>query len=197
MIRITIPYPPSSNRLHRRVGPRVLLSREGRQYRKDVAAILAAQHVKPLDGPVAMRIELYPPDRRRRDIDNALKATLDSCEHGRAIHNDCQVEHLEVRKHEPKRGGKAVVELATVTEFERRRKLSGTHSVACCSGCGRDVFRRVDQVGDVYCDGCIEHGATHAFPEEIDREPLGEPEWFGGHIKHDLDQGHDDWDEDL
>src|SRR3546814_7576318 len=31
-----------------------------------------AARLKPVDGPMALRIEFYPPDKRRRDLDNML-----------------------------------------------------------------------------------------------------------------------------
>lgn len=74
----------------------------------------------------------------------------------------------------------------------RGRLLKKGIETVCCAGCGRDAFVRAGDVGDAYCDRCIAHGETHAFPEEWDREPLGAPEWFGGHRKHDLEFGLDD-----
>lgn len=35
-------------------------------------------------------------------------------------------------------------------------------------------------------------GLTQQLPESVDRTPLGEPQWFGGHLKHDLVHGYDD-----
>jgi len=111
VIELELPYPPSVNHYYRHVGPRMLISREGRLYRERVQAELAASEIQPLPGQLAIRIELYPPDRRRRDADNAMKALLDSLQHGGAYLDDTQIVNLQVRKLAPMPGGKVIVRL--------------------------------------------------------------------------------------
>lgn len=101
VIELEMPYPPSVNHLWRRVGPRTLLSREGRVYRQRVGALLAAHGIQPLAGPLTVEIEMYPPDRRRRDIDNLQKCLLDALAHGGAYQDDSQILHLEIWKRQP------------------------------------------------------------------------------------------------
>lgn len=88
MLEVELPYPPSINHYWRRVGPKTLISREGRRFRARVVAILAAMRVRPLAGDLAVEVEVYPPDRRRRDIDNVQKALLDALAHGGAYADD-------------------------------------------------------------------------------------------------------------
>jgi len=104
-------YPPSANHYWRHVGPRTLISREGRTFRRRVCAILAAARVVPMDGPLAVAIDVYPPDRRRRDIDNLQKPLLDALEKGQAYHDDSQIKNLHTRMFEPVRGGKVIVRI--------------------------------------------------------------------------------------
>ena len=111
MIEVELPFPPSVNHLYRRVGPRTIISREGRAYRQKVCAILAARGVRPLDGPLEVTIDLHPPDRRRRDIDNTIKALADALEHGGAYHDDSQIVKLTIEKRWPLPGGKAFVRI--------------------------------------------------------------------------------------
>ena len=99
-MELELPYPPSINHYYRHVGPRVLISRDGRKYRERVVNILKANGVKPLDGPLRMTIEIYPPDKRRRDIDNTQKSLWDSLQHGGAYHDDSQIVRFEVIKRE-------------------------------------------------------------------------------------------------
>ncbi|MCK6485438.1 MAG: RusA family crossover junction endodeoxyribonuclease [Phycisphaerae bacterium] len=117
-MELTIPYPPSTNRYYRNVADRTLISRAGRVYRDTVVAILRAARIKPLPGPLAIHVELYPPDRRKRDVDNALKAIGDSLQHGGAFHDDSQIVWLLVEKAEVVPGGKVIVRIA-----ERNGKL--------------------------------------------------------------------------
>ena len=111
MLTVELPYPPSINHYWRRVGPRTLISREGRRFRERVMAILAALRIKPLAGKLAVHVEVFPPDRRRRDLDNCLKSLLDAMEHGGAYADDSQIVRLAVEKQEPVAGGKTLVHI--------------------------------------------------------------------------------------
>ena len=111
MIEVELPYPPSVNNYWRHVGPRVLISRRGRAFRKVVRSTLAGLGVRPLTGKLRVHIELHPPDRRRRDVDNALKSLLDALEHGGAYLDDGQIVKLDVEKRQPVTGGKCIVRI--------------------------------------------------------------------------------------
>jgi Holliday junction resolvase RusA-like endonuclease len=111
MLEIALPYPPSINHYWRRVGYRTLISREGRRFRERVVALLAARRLEPLLGPLAVEVDVYPPDLRRRDLDNTQKALLDALQHGGAYADDSQVVKLVLTKCPPVAGGKAVVRI--------------------------------------------------------------------------------------
>jgi len=187
MIRLTLPFPPSVNRYWRHVGRRTLISREGRQFRERVCSALASRRMQRLDGALAVAIDLHPPDRRRRDADNFLKGTLDALEHAGVYGDDSQIAHLEIDKRDPVRGGRTVVRIEPHTDYLTRR--ISTFELVCCAGCGRDTYRRVDDPADPYCERCISHGGTHAFPEDMDRNQ------FHCDLLDDFDFGDDDYDE--
>jgi crossover junction endodeoxyribonuclease RusA len=111
VIELELPYPPSVNHYYRHVGRRTLISREGRRYRDRVASILATAGVRPTDGRVELRIEVYPPDRRRRDLDNLQKALWDAIQHGGAYHDDSQVKKVTAEMLEPVAGGRVIVRI--------------------------------------------------------------------------------------
>jgi crossover junction endodeoxyribonuclease RusA len=115
---IYLPYPPSINKYWRHVGFRTLISREGRRFRKHVIEILASLGCKPLQGPLAVKVEVYPPDNRRRDLDNILKALFDALGHGKAYYDDSQIVELHVKKYEVTPGGKVHVVLRQVEKGE-------------------------------------------------------------------------------
>lgn len=50
----------------------------------------------PFKGKVEIIIYAYPPDDRRRDIDNVLKALLDALEKGGLYENDNQIRKLTI-----------------------------------------------------------------------------------------------------
>lgn len=114
MMEVSLPYPPSVNNYWRHVGPRVLISRQGRAFRERVRSVLAMARVKPLDGSLRVVIALYPPDNRRRDVDNVMKALLDALEHGGAYHDDSQIVKLEVEKRDVAVGGKTEVKIEEI-----------------------------------------------------------------------------------
>jgi Holliday junction resolvase RusA-like endonuclease len=111
MLEFELPYPPSINHYWRRVGERTLISREGRRFRQRVVAILAARQVAPLGGPLAVDVDVHPPDDQRRDVDNLQKPLLDALEHGGAYADDGQIVRLAITKRDPVAGGRTLVRI--------------------------------------------------------------------------------------
>lgn len=91
---VWLPYPPSGNRYWRHVGTRVVLSREARVYRAQVARLLVG--CVPLEGDVGVEVLIYRPSRRG-DLDNTLKVLLDAVQ-GFAYRNDSQVTCLRAQR---------------------------------------------------------------------------------------------------
>lgn len=111
MIELELPYPPSVNHYYRRVGPRTLISREGRRFRERVCAVLAAARLPRFEGPIRVEIEVYPPDERRRDIDNLQKSLLDALEHGGLYRDDSQIVKLEIERRDCVPAGRTLVRI--------------------------------------------------------------------------------------
>ena len=60
---------------------------------------------------------MFPPDRRRRDVDNPLKAGVDSLMHASVFSDDSQIDHLEViRKAVQPGNGRIIVTIEEITE---------------------------------------------------------------------------------
>ena len=100
VIRFELSWPPSVNRYYRHVGPRVLISREGRKFRMMCVSRLGGRF-KKLEGNVKLIGEFYPPDARRRDLDNVLKCTLDSLVHAGLMEDDSQIKHIDIKMGDP------------------------------------------------------------------------------------------------
>lgn len=96
-----LPWPPSINHYYRNVQGRTLISKEGRDYRDRIGWLLREAHVQQMKGHLAMRVELYPPDARRRDIDNVQKALWDALQHGGLYVDDSQIKRFLADMHEP------------------------------------------------------------------------------------------------
>lgn len=92
MAELTLPWPPSVNRIWRAWKGRVLLSKEGRQYRQDVALCVAQARLQGFGRrEVRVRAVAYLPDKRRRDIDNLAKAAYDALQASRVFDDDSQI----------------------------------------------------------------------------------------------------------
>jgi crossover junction endodeoxyribonuclease RusA len=104
MLSLSLPWPPSVNTYWRnvskgRLAGRVLISEAGRKYRKDVSSLIGAFGMrKALACELSVSIIAYPPDRRRRDLDNILKSLLDSCTHAGLWLDDSQIGRLTISR---------------------------------------------------------------------------------------------------
>lgn len=104
-MKMALPWPPSLNHYYRRVGRRTLISREGRQYRRALCGLLAPAggsgiRKPPAGGRIALAMDAFPPDRRRRDLDNLLKCMQDCLAHAGQYRDDSQIDLLVVRRRE-------------------------------------------------------------------------------------------------
>ncbi|WP_337037796.1 MULTISPECIES: RusA family crossover junction endodeoxyribonuclease [Pseudescherichia] len=103
-MKFVLPFPPSVNTYWRapNKGPlagRHLISAKGRAYQSaDCAAIVEQLRrlPKPTSTPAAVEIILFPPDARRRDIDNYNKALFDALTHAGVWEDDSQVKRMLV-----------------------------------------------------------------------------------------------------
>ena len=99
-LTVTLAYPPSTNRLVRMANGIAYKPKAVREWTKDAAYRLRVAGASILDGPVAVGVLLHPkqtkrgaPHKRRIDLDNAIKATLDACQ-GVVFIDDQQVVRL-------------------------------------------------------------------------------------------------------
>lgn len=111
-MKYEIPWPPSMNRLWRAVGGRVILSKEGREYYARAREVLTPQVKFRHEAQVRVHVDFYPPDRRRRDLDNLLKAVLDAGTKCGVWRDDSQVIEIHARRMAPTEGGLVVMEVS-------------------------------------------------------------------------------------
>jgi crossover junction endodeoxyribonuclease RusA len=97
MIEFTLPWPPSVNTYWRNFDGRMIISARGREYREIVGDQMTLQKmVKHFKGQLRIEIEAFRPDKRRRDLDNLLKATLDGLAHAGVYEDDSQIVDLRI-----------------------------------------------------------------------------------------------------
>lgn len=100
-IRLTLPWPPTANNLFATVRTRQgverrVLTGEGRNYRRAVHWIANSIRPRRITGCVAVVITAFPPDRKRRDIDNLLKAPLDALKFAGIYVDDSYIDDVHI-----------------------------------------------------------------------------------------------------
>ena len=114
---IELPWPPSVNTYWRIWKNRILVSERGREYRRTVAK-LSLYHGFRHYGTDRLKLTIYayPPDRRKRDMDNLNKATLDSLQAAGVYKDDEQIDDLRVIRCKVEKPGCLRIEIETILE---------------------------------------------------------------------------------
>ena len=103
-MKLTLPFPPTVNTYYRApdrgaLKGKHLISEMGRKFKKNVYASVVQQYggiPKPVNVNVEVNIVLFPPDNRRRDLDNYNKALFDALTHAGIWEDDSQVRRMLV-----------------------------------------------------------------------------------------------------
>lgn len=123
MIELTLPWPPSVNH-YKKIGA-LVRTHKGKIYQARVNTtstttfyflvrqIIAKEGVKSFNrATIALEVDAYPPDRRKRDLDGILKVLLDSLQRGGLFEDDYQVARLVVTRKDTIPQGKVVVRVS-------------------------------------------------------------------------------------
>ncbi len=116
-LTLTTPFPPSVNTYWRRCKGRagMFISERGQRF----ADAVIYEHYSPRvifseDKRLAVTVKLFPPDRRKRDLDNFNKGLLDALTKARIYADDSQIDELRIIRCEKTKGGKAEVEIKVI-----------------------------------------------------------------------------------
>lgn len=102
MIELILPWSPTVNSYYVKSKTHVFISTKGKNFREDVAEAIAQQVPDLMLGDMKMLVEvvLFPPDRRKRDLDNHMKALLDSLAKAGIWEDDSQIDQLHIYRGE-------------------------------------------------------------------------------------------------
>lgn len=92
-----LPYPPSANRLWRRSGRRIHKGAEYANWLVDAGFTAIKQRQPGIVGKYKISINAVRPDKRRRDLDNIIKAISDLVKSVGIIDDDCDCEQISAR----------------------------------------------------------------------------------------------------
>ena len=115
-IEIHLPWPPTVNSYygHKLTRKQVItyVKKKGVDYRNAVEAEVVEQvGYLELDEPILLEVILYPPDARKRDLDNYMKALLDACTHAKLWEDDSLIDQLHIYRGRKKPQGLVTLRL--------------------------------------------------------------------------------------
>lgn len=115
MIRLTLPYPPSSNSIWRAYAGRNIASAAYRAWQKKASDALSDRHgyVEREDGPYVITITAERPDKRKRDIANIEKAISDILVKNGVVKDDSDAQRVTLQWSEtpPRKDAMVYVEI--------------------------------------------------------------------------------------
>lgn len=101
---VELPFPPSVNTYWRTTQvhgqQRTLISKRGRDYQaafKQNWYVARPRTWIQVRDPVKVKLSLYPPDKRQRDLDNYFKALFDCCTKSGVWSDDSLVHEIHAR----------------------------------------------------------------------------------------------------
>ena len=99
-IMFILPWPPSLNHywgINTKAGT-YYITKKGKAFRAQTKFICwgVLKNKEPYTERLSVRVDAYPPDKRKRDLDNVLKAPLDAMEDAGVYNNDSQIDEIHI-----------------------------------------------------------------------------------------------------
>lgn len=94
---LTLPMPPSVNSYWGFKGSQRFLTSKAKTFKQEVwIAAFNSKHKGFKDARLSITVNVFPPDKRVRDIDNVLKPLLDALTQAKMFDDDGQVDRLTI-----------------------------------------------------------------------------------------------------
>jgi crossover junction endodeoxyribonuclease RusA len=112
---ITLPLPPSVNSYWLRSPRGMFISKQGVEFRRQVAEIVAERSVMKFGtARLFMAVRICMRSKKKADLDNRLKALCDALEHAGVFDNDEQIDELHILRGPITKGGQCYVMISEV-----------------------------------------------------------------------------------
>lgn len=126
MYTIELSWPPSVNQYWEHVynaklrRVQVFPSKAALSFKVQTAALVRKKGAPPrFQNAIQIEIDAYPPDRRKRDSDNIVKATFDALTYSNVWRDDYQVVDFRVRRFD-ETGDKLIVRITELAQLPLR-----------------------------------------------------------------------------
>ena len=117
---LTMPWPPSVNRIWRAFGGRIILSKPAREYVQAAASAMPKGRVAPpLTGRLLVWLTMHPPVKLAKggqawDVANREKILCDVLTKQRVWLDDSQIDCMVIQRGEPSGAGRVEVAIHTI-----------------------------------------------------------------------------------
>lgn len=119
---VTLPYPPSVNRMWRHFRGRTVLSGYGKRYKSEVQRLAKESGAQLMSGDLRLRVKLLPKMRKDggaslvvMDLSNCIKVAEDALQ-GVCYTNDRQVASIRLDYGDPVPGGGLFIRIEKIDE---------------------------------------------------------------------------------
>ena len=114
---IQLPFPPTLNTYYRNFRGRMVLGKQGREFKVTVQEIVAANNI-PKFGSARLHaiITVFPRDKRAWDLDGRMKVIFDSLEEAGVYDNDSQFDLIQIGRGEIKKGGGCTIVISVLNK---------------------------------------------------------------------------------
>jgi len=124
-VALILPWPPTVNHYWKHAAYKTkqgaakavtYVGEQGEAYRNAVRVLVLGERVPRgvLSGKLAVKAFAYPPDHRKRDLDNAWKAVLDSVKYAGVIEDDSEIDDLHIIRGGVFKGGRITLRIEEI-----------------------------------------------------------------------------------